>query len=88
MNNAFHVQKCLKNGLLLSNTKRSRINAGILRLGESINRSDATKHDSVEVAESFFVIINGVSKEAMLKVSDEPIKAFFQLFKYVTFSFI
>ena len=81
MNNAFHVQKCLKNGLLLSNTKRSRINAGILRLGESINRSDATKHDSVEVAESLFVMINGVSKEAMLKikVSDEPIKAFFQI---------
>ena len=61
--------------------KKSRINTGILRLSESINRSDTPEHDSVEVAESLFVMLNGVSKEAMLKikVSDEPIKAFFQI---------
>ena len=75
-----HLQKCLKNELGLNNTKRTRINAGGIRLSESLNIIKPPEVEPTEVVESLFCMANGATKETIMKkrVSGKSLELFFE----------
>ena len=75
-----HVQKCLKNELELNNTKRTRINAGGIRLSESLNIINPPEVAPAEIVESLFIMADGATKETIMKrqLSAKSLALFFE----------